>query len=345
VSTYKRGNVYWYDFTVASTRYRGSTDQTNKNLANDVEAALRTEAKQNAGLMPRKAPRLRDYIPNFKAWNEDREKAGNLKPATVAYYKQGCVVLEATPLSNMALDRITPEEVEAVEFSGSGSYRNQAVRTLHRLLAFALSKKIIRFVPQFHLCEENRRETVITKEVEDAVVANCSPLIRDALYVMRDTGMRRDEVARMRIEWIDWQHQLIFIPVGKSRNARRKVGMSQRVSDTLFVRCGARTEGYVFPARTKAKAGGHVHPDSLTCGFTRARDLANVSKDVVLYSARHTFGTDVYAKAGPKATAQAMGHSQTRMTERYVHPEHVDMVRQIIDERNRKDGEKEVVTQ
>lgn len=354
MSIFKRGNVYWYDFTVAGSRYRGSTDQTNKELAKDVESALRTEAKQNAGLLPRKAPRLCEFIPNFKTWNEDRETAGKLKPRTRRYYERGCVVLEATPLAKMALDRITAEEVQAVAFPGSNSYRNQAIRTLHRLMVLAQSKHIIRVLPRLHLYPEQGREAVIGKETEDAVMPKCSQAVRLAVWIMKDSGLRRDEVARMRIEWIDWQNKLIFVPEGKTKKARRECPMSDRVLDALFVRIGELKkklktdapliEGYVFPAK-RGKLG-HIHPDSLTRGFARARSDAGIGRDVVLYSARHTFGTDVVEASGDLTlAAKMMGHSSTRVTERYVHPRRIDLVRQIINDRNKRDGEKEATKQ
>lgn len=356
MSIYKRGNVYWYDFTVAGARFRGSTEQSAKDPAKDVEAALRTEAKQNAGLLPRKAPRLVEFIPNFKAWNEDREAAGKLKPRTRRYYERGCVVLEATPLARMALDRITPEEVEAVEFPGSNPYKNQAIRTLHRLMTLAQSKHIVRVLPRFHLFPEQGREAVIGKDTEDAVMPKCSKAVRLAVWVMKDSGLRRDEAARMRVEWIDWQAQVINVPDGKTKNARRVCPMSERVFDALFVRIGeleakakkkgVEFSGFVFPAKGKKCKNGHIHPDSLTRGFSRARSDAGIANDVVLYSARHTFGTDLADAVGNlKLVAKAMGHSSTRVTERYVHPKHIDVVRQIINDRNKRDGEKEATRQ
>lgn len=332
MSTYKRGKVWWYDFTIGSDRYRGSTKLRNEKLAENFEAKVRTEALENAGMLPRKAPRLRDFIPIFKQWNKERGAAGKLKPRSIRYYLRGCVLLESTSLINMAIDRVTADEVEAVEFTGSNPYRNQAIRTLHRLLALAVSRRYLRVAPRLHLYKETGRETVISKDAEAAVTPKMSKAVRDAMWLMKDAGMRRDEVARMRIEWIDWQQQMISIPDGKTSKARRRVPMSKRVFDAMFVRCGSRASGFVFPS--KRSATGHIGPDSLTRGFARARDAANLGKDVVLYSARHTFGTDVYAATGNlKLVMTVMGHDDNRTAMRYQHPE-IDQVRAVIDERN-----------
>ena len=45
MSVYKRAGVWWYDFTIATNRYRQSTDQTSKAAAVRVEARARELAK------------------------------------------------------------------------------------------------------------------------------------------------------------------------------------------------------------------------------------------------------------------------------------------------------------
>jgi integrase len=52
---------------------------------------------------------------------------------------------------------------------------------------------------------------------------------------MRDTGMRNQrELYRMRIENLDWQNRVIFVPDSKTAEGRRLVPMSRRVSDLLL---------------------------------------------------------------------------------------------------------------
>jgi integrase len=74
---------------------------------------------------------------------------------------------------------------------------------------------------------------------------------------MRDTGMRNErELFRMRIENLDWQKRLIFVPDSKTVEGRRLVPMSGRVLEILRVRCDARQEGWVFPS--KRSGAGHL---------------------------------------------------------------------------------------
>jgi integrase len=82
-------------------------------------------------------------------------------------------------------------------------------------------------------------------------------LFRDIVILMRDTGMRNQrELYRMRIENLDWESRMIFVPDSKTPEGRRLVPMSRRVFDLLHARCGARMEGLVFPS--KRSASGHL---------------------------------------------------------------------------------------
>jgi integrase len=69
--------------------------------------------------------------------------------------------------------------------------------------------------------------------------------------------------------------------------------------------------------------------------FRIARKKAGLPDLVVLYSARHTFGTDLLDESKNMAvTMKAMGHGSTRMMMRYQHPEYVDVARAAINRRN-----------
>src|SRR5258708_34281054 len=81
-------------------------------------------------------------------------------------------------------------------------------------------------------------------------------LFRDIVILMRDTGMRNErELFRMRIENLDWQNRVIFVPDSKTAEERRLVPMSGRAFEILGTRCEARRDGGELPA--KRAASGH----------------------------------------------------------------------------------------
>jgi site-specific recombinase XerD len=148
--------------------------------------------------------------------------------------------------------------------------------------------------------------------------------------VIQDTGMRPEEVFRIRIENIDWNRRLIFNPHGKTRASRRHVPISLRMFDLLMLRCTGRREGWLFPS----SRGATGHLTTVAKQFREARRKAGLPESLVLYSARHTFGTAVYEATGNLAMVmKVMGHTDARTAMQYQHPG-LDPIREAIDQRN-----------
>ena len=325
---YRRGKTWHYDFTVAGSRQRGTTHQTSESRARKVESKLIEEAERRGpSAILRRAPLLSDFAPRFLEWVDH---ARHLAPKSRRYYRVGWNQICSTPLMGMNLDRITTEELDSLALAGSPAYVNQALRTLRRLLGKAAEWKVIAIAPTIKLMKEVGRELMIDPETEAKLLAVAKQPMKDVLIVIQDTGMRPDEVFRIRIENIDWSRRLIFNPSGKTKAARRHVPISERMLDLLMIRCSEKREGWLFPSR-RAK-GGHL--TTVAKQFRDARSKAGLPKSLVLYCARHTFGTAAYGATGNLAMVmKVMGHTDPRTAMHYQHPV-LDAVREAIDLRN-----------
>ena len=97
----------------------------------------------------------------------------------------------------------------------------------------------------------------------------------------------------------------------------------------LMARCAGQREGWGFLSNSRS---GHL--TTVAKAFTAARRKAGVGRDIVLYSARHTFATRVLAATGNLAVLmKAMGHASPRTAMIYQHPG-LEAVRQAIDQAN-----------
>jgi integrase len=325
---YKRSNIWHYDFAVGGKRHRGSTRQSSESIARKVESKLIARAEEmGPSAVLRRAPVLAHFSPRFLNWVA---QAPALAPKTRRYYRIGWQVISQTPLVAMALDRITTEELDSLALAGSPSYVNQALRTLRRLLGKAAEWKVITNAPRIKLAKEIGREQTIDAETESKLLTVAKQPLRDVLIIAQDTGLRPEEVFRVRIENIDWNRKEIFNPRGKTRASRRKVLISERMSDLLMLRCAGKTKGWLFPS--ERAANGHL--TTVAKQFREARLAAGLPDSLVLYCARHTFGTAVYEATGNLALVmKAMGHSDVRTAMRYQHPA-LDSLREVIDQRN-----------
>jgi len=80
------------------------------------------------------------------------------------------------------------------------------------------------------------------------------------------------------------------------------------------------------------------HLTTVSKMFAIARKRARLPNSVVLYSARHTFGTDfLEGTENPAVTMGVMGHTNPKMVS-YQHPEYTQAARQAINRRNLRNG-------
>jgi hypothetical protein len=78
----------------------------------------------------------------------------------------------------------------------------------------------------------------------------------DVFVILMDSGMRPDEVLRLRKKDILWEKALIRVPLGKTKRSTRYVPLSDRVRDILTRRSS--WNEYVFPARRKSGHKSHT---------------------------------------------------------------------------------------
>jgi integrase len=188
---------------------------------------------------------------------------------------------------------------------------------------------VIRTAPRIKLRKEYGRSTLIDPETETKLLAVARQPLRDVLLIMLATGLRPSEVFRMRWEDIDWERGTIFIPFGKTRNSRRYLPMSQRVTELLSERRRTQHEGWVFPSDSEV---GHL--TTVAKAFADARTAAGVRPSVVLYSARHTFATSIMSSTGNLAIVmRALGHANAQTAMIYQHPS-METVRVAVDQKN-----------
>jgi hypothetical protein len=218
----KDSRFYWYDFKLLGKRYRRSTKETNKKRAGKIAAMRLSQAMGGTGLWDRKAPRLQEFSIQFLSWVESATLARKSK----AYYGNGWRLLSMTKIVGMRLDHITKDDVQGLSFSGSASNANCALRTLRRMLHKAEEWNLIGRVPKFKLLTEHGRALRLDEDAQQKLLVaakgcNWKPstfeLLRDVTILARDTGMRnRRELYRIRMENLDWNNRIIFVPDSKT---------------------------------------------------------------------------------------------------------------------------------
>lgn len=169
----------------------------------------------------------------------------------------------------------------------------------------AVDWKIMPYCPKVHLEPENEREELMTPEREALLLKHAGRTLGDVIIMVQDTGARPEEIFRIRIENIHLGEYHIFNPHGKTKNSKRYFPISDRMVELIQRRCGDRKEGWLFPSDAKC---GHL--TTVAKMFRIARRKAGLPNTVVLYSARHTFGTDLQDQSKNLAVTMSDGAQQ-----------------------------------
>lgn len=111
MALYRRGRIWWYEFVFNGERIRESTKQGNKRIAEQIEAAKRTQlAKGEVGIEERKkVPTLAEFAARFERFIDTKCES---KPRTGDFYKSKLRRLLADNLSNKRLDAIEEEQIQ-----------------------------------------------------------------------------------------------------------------------------------------------------------------------------------------------------------------------------------------
>src|SRR6266478_386605 len=336
MALYRIGNVWHYSFYWSGRRIRGTTKQRQRAKAERVQAEVMAKVREQPNMrLTGRTPILREFAQKFLAW-VDR---ADLEPKTKTYYHNGWRLLSQTSLPGLRLSAIGDEQLSVIRLPGSAATTNNARRTLRRILGKAHTWGFAGTAPKIRLLKEKRRTLLIDSEREVQLLKFADQPLHDVLLVMQDTGLRPDEVLRMRWENIDLLQRTILNPYGKTEKARRVVPMVERVLSVLELRRAGRSEGWVFPSPKRNSRSGHFSLSTVEHQFKDARTKAGLPKELVLYCARHTYATDALARTGNLAAVMdTMGHASVQTTMIYQH-QGLEQIRSAINLRNKESQE------
>jgi integrase len=336
MSIYKRGHVYWYEFSFNGERIRESARTGNDKAARQIEAAHRVRlAKGEAGIHEQPpAPTLAEFAPRFQ---REIETVCADKPATMGFYEEKLRrLLSDSQLAGAHLDAIDESVIDGYKQRRtrqpsrygrplSPASVNRELATLRRLLRLAQEWKVLDRVPRIRLLRgERNREFVLSHALEPKYLEAAPQPLRDVAILILETGVRPGEA--VGLQWPDVRLQqavhakfgYIVIRGGKSRNAKRNLRLTARAADMLKARKATTKSDWVFPGDEPEAA---ILGTSLDHQHATVREALKLPQDFVVHSLRHTMLTRL-GEAGADAFSimKIAGHSSVTVSQRYVHP-------------------------
>src|SRR5208282_3964317 len=158
------------------------------------------------------------------------------------------------------------------------------------------------------------------EEVSCLINASSNLFERTLLMVLYGTGMRRSEVARLKIAHIDSQRMIIHVVDGKGHKDR-DLPLSPTLLENLRVYWRwLKPRTYLFPSR---KHRGHEQPISdktVWVACTEAARKAGLRKSASPHLVRHAWATHLLEAGTDLRTIQLLlGHEDLEVTAQYLH--------------------------
>ena len=173
------------------------------------------------------------------------------------------------------------------------------------------------------------------EEVTGLINAGSSLFERTLLMVLYGTGMRRAEIARLKIADIDSQRMILHVVNGKG-GKDRDLPLSPALLETLRAYWGwLKPRTYLFPSRMHGDIEQPITDKTVWQACTRAARKAGIRKPVSPHLVRHSWATHLLEAGTDLRTIQLLlGHEDLEVTARYLHlsAQHLHQVANPIEE-------------
>ncbi len=129
--------------------------------------------------------------------------------------------------------------------------------------------------------------------------------MKKIFFLAIETALRRSELVRIQARDIDWNRQLLHVPITKN-SVPRLIPLSKRA---LSILQSASSQTYLFP----------IAPDSISQAFRRACHRAGI-QNLRFHDLRHEAISRLFEQGhSVPEVANISGHSDYRMLARYTH--------------------------
>ncbi len=327
-SIYRRGKVYWIQWSLDGERHNESLRTTVKKEALIAKSAKELETRTGVSVAQSNCT-VAEFSVQYLLWHRGEypwaEKG-------MRYYFDSTLL---PSFGHMRLASLDPQQVELWKHKRNGSMGHLSKRPRTRLTVNSELKKLkalvnkavewgviprntIAPVKMFQNLDANARG-YLTKEQLNALYT-ADPETAAIWQLMANTGMRIGEA--MNLKWTRVNAERVRVVSSQEHMTKTRQWRDIPVSPgcrSALAELRGRNDGYVLP---------RVNITTLRRYFKKACDKAGF--DAVPHELRHTFISHLVMQGIPLRTVQVLaGHKSIAVTEQYAHlaPNHMsDMV-------------------
>lgn len=334
MAVYKRKNTksqhYFFKFTIDGETYK-ETVKSARTKAQAEEAERRARQDIHEGRYGRKGRNqlFATFVNEvYLKWAEQHHKAFDVDTRharLLCEYFKGRSLGQITQLAIEGFKRERSRTITRFGTPRKPRSVNSELNVLSGILTMAVEHKLIRENPCGSIkrleAEEGPCRRLLAEE-ELRLLASAEqeasflkPMIQVAIW----TGLRQGELIALKRGAIDFNHNRFFVVNPKWKKDKRKTEgnpMGEKVRRLLFELCQYLQNEHVF-ANKQGKVLTRYQVDG---AFRRACRRAGIT-GLRFHDLRHEYGSRLGdMDVNLAKIARLMGHSTTRQTERYVHP-------------------------
>lgn len=204
----------------------------------------------------------------------------------------------------------------AADINYSKSYQNQALNSIKFYYEVVLGMPN-RFYSIDRPIKDKRLPVVISKnEVIQMLAITQNIKHRCMIMLLYSSGLRRQELLRLKIEDIDSERMCVYVRNAKGNKDRQTLLSKRLLVDLRDYWKQYQPKEYLF----EGQYGGMYSNTSLAKIVTDAARKANIRTRVTPHVLRHSFATHLLESGTDLRYIQVLlGHSSTRTTEIYTH--------------------------
>lgn len=269
-----------------------------------------------------------EVMARFLSFAEDQVNSSDLSQDTFQNYHRYCSEFARTITLTLAAQDLRPYHVTEWMANRSrklgDSGRFTAIAAVKRAFSWAAQQGLIESSPIGSVQKPTvpKREVVISQEQASLMLDQCRGGVRDAAFLMIETGLRPKEIRILRANHVSIESRTINIPWAEHKTGRR-TRRARRVHLTepaVAVLSRLITQNHEGPLIRNTQ-GRPFTKDLLARSVRRAAKRAGIPETVTPYVARHTFATRSLISGNDSITvAEQLGHTKpTMVAERYQH--------------------------
>lgn len=346
-----KDGTYSYEFQLHRRRFSGSTGETSKPKAKQVEKTRRAEAKASfdaeSALF---APQLDLQSATARWWQEVGQHHANAKTTMnnlewlLGYFGPTRMLHDIVDNDVAAMVAKRRGEFVPSQRKPGRKYKTPEVRrrvgpsTVNRTATQPLREIVIRARDLWkvqtgeikwseHLLDEPKeRVREARQDEESAIMGELDRGFDEAVKFAFLSGCRRMEIIGLIWPRVDFFNRQ-FIVIGKGNKART-IPMSQAIFDLLWSQQGWHAESvFTYEAKRTVRHGNRSLTRGQRYALTEAglktamrRAVARSSVDNFhFHDTRHTAATRVLRKSNLRVVQELLGHEDIKTTTKYAH--------------------------